>query len=154
MSLGMALAYLSEGCMVSSALCLIVGWIHIRHRRIDAHRRWMLTTTVLGSAFFVTYVLHTLLVGDTSFGGPAALRVPYQIFLQSHATLATVAGVLGVLTLRRALRRNFPAHRRIAPWTAVLWLIAAGSGLAVFTLLYVAYSPGPAVNVISAMFGH
>jgi putative membrane protein len=65
-----------------------------------------------------------------------------------------VAGILGVLTLRRALRRRFTLPRRIAPWTAVLWLIAAASGLTVFILLYLAYPPGPTVNVIAAMFGH
>ncbi len=154
MDLGMALAYLSEGCMLGSAVCLGIGWYQVRHHHIHAHRRWMLATTTLGAAFFVTYVLHTALVGDTSFGGPAALAAPYQVFLQTHATLATVAGILGVLTLRRALRRRFTLHRRIAPWTAVLWLIAAASGLTVFILLYLAYPPGPTVNVIAAMFGH
>lgn len=154
MSGGMALAYLSEACMVSSACCLVVGWRLIRLGRTHAHRRWMLVTSALGAAFFVTYVLHTVLVGDTSFGGPAGLRLPYQVFLQTHATLATVAGVLGVITLRRALRGRFTLHRRIAPWTAVLWLIAAGSGLAVFLLLYVIYPSGPTANALRTILGH
>lgn len=153
MSLGIVLAYLSEVCMVGSAVCLISGWVQIRRHRVEQHRRWMLATTTLGASFFVTYVLHTVLVGDTAFGGPAGLAAPYQAFLQTHATLATVAGVMGVITLRRALLGRFQPHRRIAPWTAVLWLIAATSGLAVFLLLYVVYAPGPTVNVISAMFG-
>lgn len=152
-SAGMALAYLGEACMLGSALCLLVGWRHIRHGRREAHRRWMLATTFLGAGFFVLYVVHSVFIGDTSFGGPRALRVPYQAFLQTHATLATVAGVLGVITLRRALRGRFPAHRRIAPWTATLWLIAAASGLAVFLLLYVIYAPGPTANVWRALVG-
>ncbi|HVB08838.1 MAG TPA: DUF420 domain-containing protein [Bacillota bacterium] len=154
MSAGMALADLSEACMVASACCLIVGWRLIRRGRARAHRRWMLATTFCALGFFLTYVLHSVLLGDTAFGGPAFLRLPYQVFLQTHATLATVAGVLGVITLRRALRGRFSLHRRIAPWTAVLWLIAAGSGLAVFLLLYVIYSPGPTANVLRTMLGH
>lgn len=154
MSAGSWLAYFSEACMVASAICLIVGWLHIRAHRVHSHRRWMLATTYLAGTFFVTYVLHSLLIGDTSFGGPSRIAPFYQVFLQTHATLATVAGILGVITLRRALRRRFTAHRRIAPWTAVLWLIAAGSGLVVFLLLYVVFHPGTPVNMLRAVVGH
>jgi putative membrane protein len=150
---GAAFAGLSEACMVGSALSVVAGWYLIRRRRVRAHRRLMLAATFLGAAFFVLYVLHTALFGDTSFGGPAPWRAPYQAFLQMHSILASVAGVLGVITLRRALRRRFGAHRRIAPWTATLWLIAAASGLAVFLLLYVVFAPGAASNVLRTLLG-
>ena len=153
MSAGTALAALSEACMVGSALAVLAGWRQIRRGHVRAHRRRMLTATALGAAFFVLYALHTVLVGDTSFGGPRPWRAPYLAFLQVHSVLATVAGVLGVLTLRRALRARFTAHRRIAPWTAVLWLIAAGSGLMVFLLLYVIFPPGPTANMLRTMIG-
>ena len=134
---------LSELLMLGSATSMAIGWYHIRRRRVALHRRWMLTAAGLGAAFFVVYVTRSLLYGDTTFAGPQALHLPYYVFLALHIVLATAGGVLGIITLRRALGRNFRQHRRIAPTTAWLWFIAAGTGLAVYLLLYVIYAPGP-----------
>lgn len=151
MSLLDELPLLNEVFMISSGLCVACGWYFIRHQRVDLHRRLMLAATVLGAAFFLSYVLHTVLVGDTSFGGPATLRGAYLGFLQTHSLLATVAGVMGVITLRRALRGRFAAHRRIAPWTATLWFVAVVTGFAVFLLLYVVFPPGATTNLWRAI---
>lgn len=148
------LPQINEAFMLASAGCVALGWRAIRTRRIHRHRRLMLTGSVLGALFFVSYVVKTLLVGDTEYGGPVGLKLPYMAFLQVHVTLATVAAVLGVLTLRWALRRRFNRHRRVAPWTAVLWFVAAGSGLVVYLLLYVVFPPGPTTNVLKAVVGH
>jgi putative membrane protein len=150
----MFLADINEIFMIASAISVALGWYFIRHRRPDVHRRFMLTGAALGVAFFLTYVAKTLWVGDTSFGGPRAFYVPYMTFLQIHTVLATVVAVLGILTLRRAFRRQFQQHRRIGPWTASLWLITAFSGLMVFLLLYVVFPPGPTSgNLIKVLFG-
>lgn len=150
----MWLAYLNEALMISSAVCLAFGWRAIRQHQIARHRRLMVWASWLGGLFFITYVVKTLLIGDTTFGGPNAWSLPYQVFLQTHATLATVAGVLGIITLRLALTARFGRHRRVAPWTATLWLIAAGSGLMVFLLLYIVFPPGTTANVLQALTGH
>lgn len=151
MSWQYTLAALNEAFMLGSAGAVIVGWLRIRRRHIEAHRRAMVTAASLGAAFFVSYVVRTLMAGDTAFGGPARWRVPYLGFLQVHTVLATVAGVMGIVTLRWGLRRHFDRHRKIAPWTASLWLVAAGSGLMVFLFLYLIFPPGPTTNVWRAL---
>lgn len=154
MLIGRLLPWLNEAFMLSSAACVAVGWYQIRRGRRDTHRRLMLTGVTLGALFFISYALHTLLVGDTSFGGPKIWQFPYMAFLQVHSVLATVAAVLGVITLRRALRGRFAQHRRIAPWTAVSWFVAAGMGLMVFLLLYVVFPPGPVHGLVRTITGH
>jgi putative membrane protein len=150
----MTWAVLDEAFMIASALSVATGWYWIRRHRVDRHRRWMLTGAALAVAFFLTYVAKTLFVGDTAFGGPARLALLYQGFLQTHTVLATVAALLGIVTLRRALRRDFVRHRRIAPWTATTWLVTAATGLGVFLLLYVIYPPGPtSTNLLRVLFG-
>lgn len=143
--------WLNEFFMIVSALLILTGWIYIRRGKKDTHKKLMLTGATFATAFFVSYVLRTLLVGDTTFAGPTILKGPYQVFLQAHATLATVAAVLGIITIRRALLGRFQLHRRIAPWTASVWLVAAASGLVVFLLLYVIYSPGATTNLFRAV---
>lgn len=147
------LGYLNEAFMLSSAASLLVGWYRIRHRDIERHHRTMLLTVFLAIGFFVSYVVKSLVYGDTNFGGPKALAPFYLVFLQVHVLLATVAAILGVVTLRLALRKTFDRHRRIAPWTAWMWLVAAGTGLVVFLLLYVVYHPGPTANVVRTIVG-
>lgn len=148
------LPYLNEAFMLASAATVLLGWQAIRRHKVHLHRRLMLTSAVLAVLFFVSYAVRSLAVGDTTFGGPKPLAVPYQVFLQTHTILATVAGVLGILTLRLAFRRRFRRHRRVARWTAVLWLVAAGSGLIVFLMLYIIFPPGPTTNIFRAVVGH
>ena len=150
----MYLAYLNEAFMLLSALAVALGWRAIRQGRRDVHRRYMLSGSVLAILFFVTYVLKSFLIGDTSFGGPKSWALPYLVFLQVHTILATVAAILGIMTLRLALTARFGRHRRIAPWTATSWFIAAGMGLGVFLMLYIVFPPGATTNMLRAITGH
>lgn len=137
---------MSEAFMLGSATAVAFGWYWIRRGRVERHRRLMLLGSGLGAAFLITYLLKSFVVGDTTFGGPGHLRGPYLIFLAFHILVATVAGIMGVIALRRALNGRLEAHRRIAPATATLWFLAAGTGLVVFLMLYVVYPPGPTVR--------
>lgn len=143
--------FINELFMIISALLIATGWFYIRRGNRDTHKKLMLTGAGFATAFFISYVLRTLFVGDTTFSGPHGLKGPYTVFLQSHATLATVAAILGIITIRRALLGRFELHRKIGPWTASIWLIAAASGLVVFLLLYVIYAPGPTTNLFRAV---
>ena len=145
------LADLNELFLLTSAAAVARGWWLIRQHRVDSHRRTMLVASGLASAFFLSYLVKTLLIGDTTFGGPARLNTPYLVFLQVHVILATGAAVLGIVTLRRALRGQFARHKAVAPWTAAMWFVATGTGLVVFLLLYVLFAPGPTTNVLRAI---
>ena len=147
------LGYLNEAFMLSSAASLLVGWYRIRHKQVHRHRRAMLTTSALAIGFFLSYVVKSMVYGDTTFGGPASLSTAYQVFLLVHVGLATLAAILGIITLRYALRSRFGRHRRVAPWTAGMWLVAAGTGLAVFLLLYVVFPSGADQNVVRTIVG-
>ncbi len=136
----------NEVLMISSAVVVAFGWYFIRHKRIDIHRKFMLTGVLLGAAFFVSYLLATVVIGDTYFGGPNKFKAPYQVFLQIHVLLATAAAIMGVITLRRALKGRFNQHKKIAPWTATFWFIATATGLGVFLLLFVIFPPGPSTS--------
>jgi putative membrane protein len=150
----LALPYINEAFILLSALSMAIGWVQIRRRHVEAHKRLMILGSVLAAAFFVTYVLKTVLYGSTQFGGPGSLKLPYQVFLQIHSVLATVAAILGIVTLRWAYKAKFAQHRKIGPWTATIWFITAFSGLCVFLLLYIVYPPGPTTNVFHAWLGH
>lgn len=147
------LPYICEACMILSCLSMIIGWWQIKRQHQTAHKRLMLTSVFLAAAFFILYSVKTVLVGDTVFAGPTALKLPYQIFLQMHSVLATVAAILGIMTLRFGLKRVSGKHSRIGKWTASTWIVTTLSGLAVFSLLYIIYPSTQTVNLFQAWVG-
>jgi putative membrane protein len=144
---------LNEGFILLSAALIGAGWYAIRHRAVRWHRRLMFWGSVSASLFFLSYVFKTVVIGDTSFGGPASLRGIYMVFLDIHTTLATVVAIMGIITWRRALRHRFRLHRRIAPWTAGGWMVTAATGLTVFLLLYIIFPPGPTTGNVLKLLG-
>lgn len=113
----------------------------------------MLTGVVFAALFFIIYAAKTFLIGDTKFGGPHSLNTFYYVFLQSHSVLATVAAIIGIITLVYAAKMRFSRHKKIAPWTVVTWWVTAASGLVVFILLYIAYTPGPTASLWQSYLG-
>ena len=48
---------------------------------------------------------------------------------------------LAIITLTRALRGRFTAHRRIALWTWPIWIYVSVTGVLVYVMVYQIYGP-------------
>jgi tetratricopeptide (TPR) repeat protein len=101
----------------------------------------MLSALAVSAAFLGSYVTYHLLHGSTRFGGPPAVRVVYLGILLSHTVLAIVNLPLIVLTVVRALKREFEKHRRIALWTWRSWMYVSVTGVVVYLMLYQLWTP-------------
>lgn len=132
---------LNASLNAASALCLLLGYIMIRARRIQAHRVCMSAAFLLSIAFLVSYVLYHFKVGSVRFTGQGWIRPVYFTLLISHIILAAAILPMALITLARALRQRFDAHRRIARWTLPLWLYVSATGVLIYWLLYHAYGP-------------
>lgn len=148
------LPYINEFFISTSGISIFIGWLLIRQHRIEWHKRFMIAGVILAALFFTGYLLKTIVVGDTKFGGPDKWNFSYYAFLQTHSFLATVGAILGIITLRFAYKKNFISHRKIGPWTVYTWFITVITGTMVFLLLYVFYPPGPTTNLLHAWLGH
>jgi len=131
-----AFAALNTSLIVISGACLTAGYVLIRRRRIEWHRRAMLTATVFAGLFLVVYVARYLAFAPKLFAGEGAVRALYLTILISHTILATVLGPLVLITLWRALRRQFPRHRRLARVTLPIWLYVAVTGWVIYAMLH------------------
>ncbi len=120
----------------SSALLLATGWVLIRRRRRDAHRRAMLGALAVSAAFLTSYLVYHSQVGSVRFTGQGPVRTVYFALLLSHTLLAAVIVPLVLFTLARALRGRFDAHRALARWTFPLWMWVSVSGVVVYWMLY------------------
>ncbi len=120
----------------TSALLLAAGFAAIRRRHVAWHHRLMLSAVATSAAFLASYLYYHAHAGTTRFAGTGWSRPIYFAILGSHTILAAVILPLVSMTLFRALREQFPAHRRIARVTLPLWLYVSVTGVVVYLMLY------------------
>lgn len=147
------LALISTSFIVLSAILVALGWIAISRRQMAKHQKLMTWAAIFATTFFIIYLSRTVFMGNTSFGGPDSVKLAYTVFLIFHILLATVGAVMGLFTLYYGFKQQFAKHRKIGPWTSIVWFCTAITGVTVFMLLYVIYPPGNTDSMIRAILG-
>jgi len=122
-----------------SAVLLSAGFLFIVNGKIRQHRACMLSAFGVSTAFLISYVIYHIRVGNVRFLGEGWIRPVYFTLLISHILLAIVILPMAIITLSRALREKFDAHKRIARWTLPLWLYVSVTGVIVYVMLYHLY---------------
>jgi uncharacterized membrane protein YozB (DUF420 family) len=120
----------------ASAVLLVVGYRLVRAGRRDAHRRVMLAALATSTVFLASYLVYHAQVGSVRFTGQGPVRALYFAILISHTLLAAAIVPLVLMTLSRAQRGRFDAHRRLARYTLPLWLYVSVTGVVVYVMLY------------------
>ncbi len=119
-----------------SAVFLVLGFFFIKSKNIKAHRACMLSAFACSTLFLTSYLVYHYQVGSVPFKGHGWIRTVYFAILLTHTILAAVVVPLALITLRRALKEKFGAHRRIARWTFPIWLYVSITGVIVYAMLY------------------
>lgn len=148
------LPFISTSLIVISAILIAIGWRLIKQNKRKQHERVMIAAALAALAFFIIYMSRTIFIGNVAFAGPEHLKIFYTIFLIFHILLATAGGVFGVVTLVLAFRDNFVKHKKIGPWTSIIWFFTAITGVIVYLLLYVIYPNDETTSLIKAILGN
>ncbi len=119
-----------------AGVLLFIGFLLIRSRRIDLHRRFMIGAFAASALFLVSYVAYHAQVGSVRFTREGFVRPLYFSILITHVVLAAAVLPLAIVTLTRGLNGRFQAHRTIARWTLPIWLYVSVTGVLVYVLLY------------------
>jgi len=119
-----------------SAVFLCAGYLFIRGKKIGAHRACMLAAFASSMLFLTSYLVYHFQVGSVGFKGQGWLRPVYFTILITHTVLAAAVVPLALLTLIRAWRGNFPAHRGIARWSLPIWIYVSVTGVVIYLMLY------------------
>ena len=125
-----------NACMNAlSALLLLCGRWMIHRRNKVAHRAFMLSAVVSSTLFLASYLYYHFVIRlTTPYHGP--YRPLYLGILLTHTVLAAAIVPMVLMTLNRALRERFDAHRRIARWTFPAWLYVNVTGVVIYFMLY------------------
>ena len=119
-----------------ASVFLVAGYVMIRSRRIDAHRRCMLSALGTSALFLISYVIYHANAGSVPFRDTGAVRVVYFAVLIPHIILAAAILPLALVTTARGLRGDYTRHVRIARWTLPVWLYVSVTGVIVYLMLY------------------
>ena len=121
-----------------SGIFLLIGYVLIRQKRIQLHKRFMLAACTSSVLFLICYVTYHTIRGGvvTRFAGTGFWRTFYISMLTSHTILAVVILPLAIVSVYNGLKMRVPQHRRVARWTFPLWMYVSVTGVLVYFFLY------------------
>ena len=117
------------------AVLLVLALLAIKRKKVEQHRQLMLGSLVLSILFLVSYIIHHLLAGETTFGGTGTIKMVYYIILVTHIFLAAVILPFILFTAYRALAGEIDKHRKLARITWPVWLYVASTGPVVYLMI-------------------
>ena len=119
-----------------SAVLLVIGYVLIRQRKIEQHRKVMIAAFSASVLFLICYLVYHYHVGSRRFPGQGPVRTVYFFILITHIVLAAFVPPMAIVTLVRGLRARYDRHARLARWTLPIWLYVSVTGVIVYWMLY------------------
>ncbi len=120
---------------LASLVLLLAAWRAIRRGLRDRHRRLMIANLGVAVLFLVLYVTQVLLFGHKRSPGDDWVRTAFLTLLGTHTLAAVTLLPLVPVTLYRAFKQRFEAHRRIARVTIAVWIYVSVTGVLVYGLI-------------------
>jgi putative membrane protein len=115
---------------------LVLGRVAIARGDQALHRRRMLIAFTASAVFLVSYLIRFATTGAHKYPGTGWDKTLYLVILFSHMVLAVVLVPLVVGALRRALRGDFAAHKKLVRFTFPVWMYVSVTGVLVYLMLY------------------
>lgn len=119
----------------TTTLTLIAGFIFIRNKNIEMHRRMMTLSFIQGAFFLVLYILYHVSNASTSYGGEGIFKSIYYVLLVSHIALSVGVVWFVLRAVYYALSGQITKHKRIVKWTFPLWLYVSVTGVVVYLMI-------------------
>ncbi len=119
-----------------SFIFLVLGFVNIKRRNINGHKKFMLSAFVSSALFLISYLVYHYNAGITRFKEVGFWRTFYLTILSSHTLLAAFALPLAIVTLTFALLGKFDKHPKVARLTLPIWLYVSFTGVLIYLMLY------------------
>ncbi len=119
----------------TTALSLMIGFVAIKNKNIETHRKAMGAAFAQGAVFLVLYILYHISNPSTPFGGEGIIRPIYYFLLISHIVLSIGVVRLVLLAIYHALTGEIDRHKKIVKWAFPIWLYVSISGVLVYLLI-------------------
>ncbi|MFK7736726.1 MAG: DUF420 domain-containing protein [Pirellulaceae bacterium] len=131
-----------------ATVLLLVGFVLIKRKQEQAHRKVMLATLAVSAVFLACYLVYHFNIegGSKKFPtdtevAPLAARYFYYALLLSHVLLAMAVPFLALGSVYLGLKGRREAHKRLSKWTWPIWFYVSITGVIVYLMLYQIYNP-------------
>ncbi|MCE3013113.1 MAG: DUF420 domain-containing protein [Proteobacteria bacterium] len=124
-----------------SALLLLSGYVAIKKDQKILHRNLMVSALVVSAAFLTSYLIYHYHVGSRPFPELGYIKTIYLWILFPHIVLAALMVPMILKTFWHAFRGEFESHKKIARWTFPIWMYVSVTGVLIYLMLYVWFSP-------------
>jgi putative membrane protein len=121
---------------LTSFVFLVLGRVAIARGDDALHKRRMLAAFTASSVFLVSYLIRFATTGAHKYPGEGWDKTFYLLILFSHMVLAVVLVPMLLGALRRALRGDFIAHKRLVKFAWPIWFYVSITGVLVYLMLY------------------
>ena len=118
-----------------TTLLLISGFVLIKQKKKQQHRKVMIMSFVTSTMFLVSYVIyHWFKAGPKTYTGD--FTSIYLFILITHIVLAAIIVPIALFTLYRGWMSQLQRHKKIARITLPIWLYVSITGVIIFLMLY------------------
>ena len=118
-----------------TTLLLMYALVLIKKKKIDAHKKVMLSAFGTSTLFLVTYVIyHWFKAGPKLYIGEWTTF--YYSILLSHIILAIIVMPLALIALYRGWNNQITKHRKIVKFAYPVWLYVSITGVTIYGMLY------------------
>ena len=121
---------------LTAFVLLLLGRVAISRGDEALHKKRMLAAFTTSAVFLVSYLIRFATTGAHKYPGTGIDKYIYLVILLTHMVLAVVLVPLLLSALRRALRGNFEAHKRVVKFAWPIWVYVSATGVIVYLMLY------------------
>ncbi len=118
-----------------ATILLFAGFIFIKKRNTAEHMKMMISAFIVSVLFLISYLIFHYQVGSVGYDGTGWIRPVYFVILISHIILAIINLPMILLTMYRAIRKDFARHKKIARWTWPIWMYVSVTGVLIYLMM-------------------
>ncbi len=129
------LSYLPKLNAILNALSftmLSLALIAIAQQKIKLHVTFIFSALFFTGMFLISYLIYHFSTPPTKFQGVGMVKIIYLFILFTHIILAAIILPLVMFTILKALQKEYTAHKKLAHFTAPLWLYVSLTGVLIY----------------------
>lgn len=121
---------------LTSAIFLIGGFIKIKQRQLDAHKKLMIVALLCSTLFLSSYLIYHALAGSVPYPHTDWTRPVYFAILIPHIIFAALMTPFILYGVWQVLKGAYEVHAKVMRWTWPVWIFVSISGVLVYLMLY------------------
>ena len=116
-------------------IALVMAWVYIKRKNVQAHRRSIYIAMGLSAGFLLSYVGYHFTNEEIPFCKEGVIKTVYYTILFSHIILAGFSLPFILLAFIRGYAGDYARHKRMVKWVYPVWLYVAFTGPVVYLFL-------------------